>query len=441
MLACLGGKPECDCNWPTYKGYFSLAILDNGRKATRSNQFHFLCRLNVQADDEEKAQLRVEIRELQAKLKEAHSRCESLEKLEKNSVPPAAAAPSSSSSSYQQQQHQPQPPSSPRVDVDTAIQEIEAIVPQYRAAIAALQGRNAILAKQLQKCTAENLHLSKEAARFKAAAERNSASFATSAAKMHSQEAAALKAVSTSRDTQNRLENEVLLWQRKFKDAAAEVADLKGVVKTGQEELVGQGKLLTMQSDTICRLEATVREQQEDIIAALDLVCNREVAHKCSPLESMLYSEEHHLGGMNQEIGGSPGVILGVGKSVQQHHGFVPIQEEDCSGKKRSFDDELDLLEEEVVAAMDFDDDDAHWTIPAATNAKEGQRGLDNDDKDAKNVDISAAAAAKKHISASPVNRKVSSSSPRKVQRSGAHMAELAADITALRNALKLVLC
>ena len=166
-------------------------------------------------------------------------------------------------------------PSTEQQEVDAAVQQLQAIVPQYRASIAALQGRVAVLNKQLVKTTGERDEFQIEVTRWKEAAKKNEACFAGAAAKLHSNEAASLAAVTSSQALTARLEGEVSSLRHRCSRVENEAGEARNAAQHAQQVVDSQSKLLESQADTIARLESTIREQQEDIIAALDLVCHR----------------------------------------------------------------------------------------------------------------------------------------------------------------------
>lgn len=141
----------------------------------------------------------------------------------------------------------------------------------------------AVLNKQLEKTTAERDELQIEATRWREMAKRNEASFAGAAAKLHSQEAASIAAVTSSQAAAARLEGEVSALRQRCFVAESEAQEARSAAQQAQHALDSQSKLLEAQSDTISRLESTIREQQEDIIAALDLVCHRSATPGIDP--------------------------------------------------------------------------------------------------------------------------------------------------------------
>jgi hypothetical protein len=155
------------------------------------------------------------------------------------------------------------------------MKELAAIVPQYRASILALQGRIAVLNKQLEQVTAEKNKMQQDAARWRNAAQRNEACFADVAVKLHTQEAASLASKTSSQQLSARLEAELATLKQQYAMAEKELKEARNAAQQAQQAVNSQQTLLSTQSNAITRLETTVKEQQEDIIAALDLVCHR----------------------------------------------------------------------------------------------------------------------------------------------------------------------
>lgn len=302
-------------------------------------------------------------------------------------VPPAhtAAATIAPSPEPAPQPSQPQPTG----DVGHAVHELEAIVPRYRSAIAALQSRVSLLQSQHAAVAKERDQLQGEATTWREAAEQHKAAFIEASAKLHTQEAAALASASSAAARLEQAGSSAASWRRSCQQAEAAAAEARAAAETAQRELLVQKKLVATQVETIARLEQTVREQQEDIIAALDLVCHRSPAppQNARPVETS-----------------SPEMLL-VGEKARN----VPARQEATASA--SWVDGLDNGED--------------WSIPAgSTAAKESQGTLEK------------GAQRREALAPSPVKQKLEA-------RSGGGaggMAQLAADIAALQSALKDIL-
>jgi len=238
--------------------------------------FHFYFRVY----DDEKADLKAQIAQLRTELIENQARQQELLELHAAS----ANAPTAANEPAVVPEPSPCFVSTSNHDVDSAMKEFTAIIPQYRASIVALQGRIALLNKQLQKAAAERAQLQRDASTWRDAAQRNEACFADVAAKLHTQEAASLASKTSSQQLTARLESEVSSLKQQHAIARKELEEARHAARQAQQAVDSQQELLDTQSNTIARLETTVREQQEDIIAALDLVCNQTTSGSASDL-------------------------------------------------------------------------------------------------------------------------------------------------------------
>ncbi len=278
-------------------------------------------------------------------------------------------------------------------NVDAAMNELAAIVPQYRASILALQGRIAILNKQLEQTTAERDHRERDAAAWRDASQRNEARFAEISATLHTQEAE----LSFSRQQHSMVE-----------------AELKKARFEAQQAVDSQQKLLETQSNTISRLETTVREQQEDIIAALDLVCHRSSGGGGATTKNTVGVDELHIDANLDFLD-----TLGISANP--------------------------VITAKTTGATDDDDDDENWTIAAEKNLSSGgedslETWLHEPSFASKNpfpikekTSTAAEANKIKKLHKNKISKNAGSGS-------SSEMADLASDIAALRDALQLVL-
>jgi hypothetical protein len=320
------------------------------------------------------------------------------------------------------------------------MKELTAIIPQYRASILALQGRIAVLNKQLEKVTAEKNQLQRDAASWRDAAQRNEASFAEVAAKLHTQEAASLASMTSSQQLAARLESELASLRQQHTVAEKELKEAQCAAQQAQQAVESQQKLLNTQSNTISRLETTVREQQEDIIAALDLVCHQTPSGGGGGLVGAAPVSAHLAAGVNSD-GNRENEIdidanldfldtLGVSNSSKQPMNRAAAAAAIGEGKARA---------------------DENWTIPAASGAGvAGANGIHSDDGDnletwlhdssfttttSKNPSPMKMKKINNKIFAENIDNKI-----QKINHNSVAMADLATDIAALRDALQRVL-
>ncbi|KAG7668302.1 hypothetical protein Ndes2526B_g00972 [Nannochloris sp. 'desiccata'] len=366
------------------------------------------------ACDEENAKLKAQVAQLRADLIENQARQQELLELQVDSInaPSAAAAPAAVP------RPSPSLASTSNHDVDTAMKELSAIIPQYRASILALQGRIAVLNKQLEQLTAERDQLQRDASTWRDAAERNEACFAGVAAKLHTQEADSLASKTSSQQRTARLESEISLLQQQHATAKKELKEARYAAQQAQQAVDSQQKLLNTQSNTIARLETTVREQQEDIIAALDLVC-----HKTG-------------GGNGVPLAGTSGTDMS--KNI----------------KKCDIDASLDFLDTigapgkpkqtARARASAGGGDVEDWTIPASTAGGGDIDGEDDLQTWLHNPSFDSMDAKNKANNGMKGNMKIQQQQqapPSKTKsHNSAEMQDLAADISALRDALQRVL-
>jgi hypothetical protein len=292
------------------------------------------------------------------------------------------------------------------------MKELAAILPQYRASILALQGRIAVLTKQLEQATAEKERLTREAATWREAAQRNESSFADVAAKLHTQEAASLASKTSAQQLVSRVEAELHSVKQQYAVAVAELKDARDAAQQAQHAVDSQQKLLNTQANTISRLETTIREQQEDIIAALDLVCHRTAAVGSGGKNSISSKNEFNID-ENLDF------LDNLGRNVSSGEGTT-----------------REALEEEE-----------NWTIPASgTTAAGGISGCLATDNDSLETWLHNPSSNIPSKHPSPLKNKKQNNlgegqaTGRKNQLDNSvEMADLANDIAALRDALQRV--
>lgn len=172
--------------------------------------------------------------------------------------------------------------------VESAVQELQAVVPQYRGTITSLQGRIKVLQGKIEMMTQERDSLREEVKHWREAAEKQETTASNALAKLETQEATSVAHMTSSQSKISRLEHELSEIKQKY-DAAekrAKYAESKALHLSESNE--SQSKIIDRQCLTIASLEKTVREQQDDILAALDLVSYRSIE---SPLNSFNYQK------------------------------------------------------------------------------------------------------------------------------------------------------
>lgn len=159
--------------------------------------------------------------------------------------------------------------------VDVAVRELQAIVPQYRAAANALQGHASVLKAQLSEAVKERDELLSEATTWRQAAEKHESLFATTAAKLHAQEAKSMAETAALQEQCDGLTAQLHEAEKQCAAAERAAADAEHRMKFLQTELRDKERVCAAQEETIVQLEGTVKEQQEDIVAALNLAAGR----------------------------------------------------------------------------------------------------------------------------------------------------------------------
>jgi hypothetical protein len=162
-----------------------------------------------------------------------------------------------------------------QLDIDGAVREMHAVIPQYKATISGLQSRLAVLTKQLEAATNQRDEFRADATAWQQKAHSLEASYVITATKLHAQEAAALQSTSAAQNKIESLEAALATWKARCLEAEAALHDARSKALKVQKHAESQAKLVATQTQTIDRLQATVREQQDDILSALSLVCNR----------------------------------------------------------------------------------------------------------------------------------------------------------------------
>lgn len=153
--------------------------------------------------------------------------------------------------------------------VDIAIRKMEATIPQYRATTTALQSRVALLTKQLQVAVCERDSLKLQVTKWKANAQENEKLYANATARLHSQEAFMASSDKGVQEKLASLETSLLSWRQRAQVAEQELSRMMQDMQIAQKEITEQKKINSLQKSTIERLEATIKEQQQDIHAAL----------------------------------------------------------------------------------------------------------------------------------------------------------------------------
>lgn len=358
-------------------------------------------KISAASDEDAKkmARLEADVAHLLARLAEASQAQEELQKERDLALTTAEEATAAAAEAETRQAAEAAAAGPGPGEVGAAVVELQAIVPQYRASIAALQGRVAVLGKQLEAAQGEAAAAAADAVRWRAAAEAGEASFAGAAVKAHAQEAAALAAASSQQAAQAAAEAEAARWRRHAEEAEGAAAATAAQAQRSQREAQAAARLAAAQTDTIARLEATVREQQEDILAALALVCAPGGGHT-PPLRR--YREEVERG----EAAGGELPLEGIDASLDLLEKRVGVKEGPAAAPQ------------EATGASGGSGED--WTIPAA------------------GAPVTQALPEKQRIKAALSPTKVP-----KQRRSGGGapaMTALAADIAALRDALRQVL-
>jgi chromosome segregation ATPase len=153
--------------------------------------------------------------------------------------------------------------------VDDAIQEMEATIPQYRATTCVLQTRVSLLTKQLQMAVCECEYLKLQLTKWKSRAQQNETFYAKATAKLHSQEALMYASDQNVQEKVATLEMDLLSWRRRAEIAEQDLSETRRDLQLAQRENAEQKKITSLQKSTIESLEATLKEQQQDIQAAL----------------------------------------------------------------------------------------------------------------------------------------------------------------------------
>jgi len=266
--------------------------------------------------------------------------------------------------------------------VDSAVKQLEAIVPRHRATIAALQSRISVLTSQVSEVSLQRDELQKEVEASHQQVQHYRTAFAEASAKLHSQEAAALEETSTRSATVSALQAEVAAWAKRCQAAEAAVQEAEAQTQQLKRQLEATTQLAATQAETIVQLEETVNEQQDDILAALDLVCH----HNKAP-------QSHDVG-------------------FETKHGIQ--QNEDGRNCISS------------------------WTIPAVVNGDDRGKGIgvfSPEGAEKKKEIVMAAPAKRRNEEAESVQFEVKGRA-----RDDNSMAQLAADIASLQKALKEVM-
>jgi hypothetical protein len=159
-----------------------------------------------------------------------------------------------------------------------AVEELQAVLPQYRAAAAQLQGRATVLKTQLSAAAAERDDLRAQAATWHDAAARHEAAYAQAAAKLATFEVQALSSSAAAQERSDQLAAEVARLRQRCAALEAGGKAAREEAARAQHALRAKAALAAAQLETIERLEGTVVEQQADIGAALNLVCDHSPA-------------------------------------------------------------------------------------------------------------------------------------------------------------------
>lgn len=167
---------------------------------------------------------------------------------------------------------QQKPPSPPPPSVEKEIEKLHAVVPQYRAAATALQSHASLLQTQLAAVTQERDQLQKEVQKWQESAQKLESLCSDVTSKLHSQEASTLASTTTRRALTEQLKVEAATWHQKWKESEKKAEEYLAQAQRAQRDNDTHNQIIAKQRQTIAHLEHSVREQQEDIIAALDLV-------------------------------------------------------------------------------------------------------------------------------------------------------------------------
>lgn len=327
--------------------------------------------------------------------------------------------------------------------VESAIQELHAIVPQYRGAITALQGRVKVLQGQVEVITRERDTLRREVSKWREAAEKHETAASNARAKLESQEATSFAATAAAQNRISRLEHELSELHRSYDATKKDLLKAKEETSRLKDMQRSQTKRMEQQSETITSLEKTVREQQEDILAALDLVSHRgsipssyrpnlhyqdvelsggafehETKHEIPQEQSPLHSTREDVKGGHASISCSP----------QEVSTSAPLDPESQTchefNSEKGDQSPTAALLSELEAFKD-------WNIPVGTRARNtsNEKKVDGIDKENDNTHalVENSALRKKKISG--------------IDDNDDHgLASVASDIAALREALRVAL-
>ena len=132
---------------------------------------------------------------------------------------------------------------------DDTFEELHNVLPQYRASISSLQGKIALVTKQLEQTAAQRVAAEQEAAKWKSTAQRLEVVHAEATARLHTQE-------------------------------------------------LTNAKL----TETIRNLESVVQEQKEDVLAALDLVYQQSSSAGGTPRNGLSYNNNGLFNKTNEKV-------------------------------------------------------------------------------------------------------------------------------------------
>ncbi|KAI3425766.1 hypothetical protein D9Q98_007741 [Chlorella vulgaris] len=159
--------------------------------------------------------------------------------------------------------------------VEAAMRQLEAVVPQYRAAASSLQGQVNVLKEKLAAAEREHAALQEELSKWRSVAQTHEASYAEAAARLHTQEAQSLAANTQVQSQTGRLQSDVEGLRRRCAELASRLKESQHTVEQLQGSLASTQKLSETQQQTIAQLEGTIQEQQADIRSALELVSSQ----------------------------------------------------------------------------------------------------------------------------------------------------------------------
>lgn len=152
-----------------------------------------------------------------------------------------------------------------------AVRELEAIIPQYRAAASALQGHADVLKAQLATVSKERDALKAELRHYQALAENHEALYASTAAKLYTLDARTVTDTISLKEKCDMLEQQLAVVTNEARTAEDDALKNQQEVQRLQASLKEKERLCGIQEETIHQLEHTIQEQQRDIISALDL--------------------------------------------------------------------------------------------------------------------------------------------------------------------------